>query len=122
MDIHEKIESRYYYADDRPSRPKEPAIFRKCAADLTAEESRSLPRLKREHEQATKEYKEARDAYLRRQVELENEFKRDLEEEHGVTGHPKAERLFQIAWDHGHSAGFSEVLGWYSELAELIQE
>ena len=51
----------------------------------------------------------------------ENEFKNDLEEAYGVQYNPKAQKLFQIAWDYGHSAGYYEVLGYYDELIELIK-
>lgn len=34
--------------------------------------------------------------------------------------HPKAETLFELAWDHGHSAGLAEVATYYGEFAELI--
>jgi hypothetical protein len=52
---------------------------------------------------------------------LEAEFKADLFDEHGVTGHPKANRAFDIAWDHGHSSGYSEVANYFDDLADLLK-
>jgi hypothetical protein len=55
------------------------------------------------------------------QARLEAEFKADMFAHYGVTGHPKAQRAYEIAWSHGHSAGFAEVDIYFSELAELLQ-
>jgi hypothetical protein len=51
---------------------------------------------------------------------LEQEFKNDAIEAVGLKGHPKAEKAYALAWDHGHSAGFSDVLDYLSEFADLI--
>jgi hypothetical protein len=48
-------------------------------------------------------------------------FKSDLEAEHGLAGHPKADLLFDIAWEHGHANGYYDVEIHYSELAELLK-
>lgn len=47
-------------------------------------------------------------------------FKADLEAEHGLTGHPKANLLFDKAWEDGHASGLEEVEGCYSELSKLV--
>jgi hypothetical protein len=52
---------------------------------------------------------------------LEREFKADLFDEHGVTAHPKANRAFDIAWEHGHSSGYSEVANYFDDLADLLK-
>jgi len=54
------------------------------------------------------------------QVE-EDEFRKRLEAEYGTADNPKAQRLWEIAWDHGHASGLAEVEGWYGELVELVQ-
>lgn len=50
-----------------------------------------------------------------------DEFKADLLQAHGVTGNPKADRAFSIAWEQGHSCGYSEVAIVFEDLAELIK-
>lgn len=65
--------------------------------------------------------KEKRAAYSADQRRLEELFKQDLFDEHSVTGNPKAQRCYEIAWEHGHSSGFSEVAGYFSEIVELIK-
>jgi hypothetical protein len=44
-----------------------------------------------------------------------------MEKIHGLTGHPKAEKLYEIAWDIGHSAGYHEVEIYYDDMAELLK-
>lgn len=52
---------------------------------------------------------------------LYEEFRRDMFEHYGVTDHPKVETAYRIAWGHGHSAGYSEVNIYFSELLELFK-
>jgi hypothetical protein len=52
---------------------------------------------------------------------LEAEFRADLLVEYGVTGNPKADKCYSIAWEHEHSAGFTEVANYFGELVELIR-
>jgi hypothetical protein len=53
---------------------------------------------------------------------LEAEFRRDLLEEHGVTENRKASRCYAIAYEHGHSAGFSEIASYFDEIVDLIKD
>ena len=48
------------------------------------------------------------------------EAKEFLEEWFETKGHPKAEVLFRLAWEHGHSNGIYEVAIYYDEFMELI--
>lgn len=52
---------------------------------------------------------------------LQAEFKKDLLEDLGLTGHPKAEDLYRIAWDNSHCGGYLEVYEFAEELAELLK-
>jgi ribonuclease M5 len=47
-------------------------------------------------------------------------FQNDLFKQYGVENHPKRERCFGLAWEHGHSAGYTEVLSYFDEFVELI--
>lgn len=46
--------------------------------------------------------------------------KSDLEAQEGLVGHPKADLLWSIAWERGHSSGYSDVISVYEEMAELL--
>lgn len=63
-----------------------------------------------------------RRAYREDESRLYDEFKADLFECHGVTNNPKAQRAFEIAWDHGHAGGFSDVETYFSDLVDLIKD
>jgi hypothetical protein len=47
-------------------------------------------------------------------------FRKDLEHEYGMIGHPKADVLWRLAYDRGHSAGYNEIYNEYDELSVLI--
>lgn len=67
---------------------------------------------------------EARSARLARMAdesELRARFRADALRELGLEGHPKGDRLFDIAWSQGHAAGLHEVLGHMEELADLLR-
>lgn len=53
---------------------------------------------------------------------LTRKFKDDLLEDYGLTNHPKADKLFAFAWEHGHGGGYSNIDYWMGEIYELIKE
>ncbi len=57
----------------------------------------------------------------KRRIEVHAQFRKDIEEEYGTAGHPKAQRLFDIAWDLGHGSGLYEVDLHYNDLVDLIR-
>ena len=63
----------------------------------------------------------ARKAYNKDQARLEARFRADLLEHLGLTGHPEADRLYALAWEHGHYAGYHEVAIYAEEFAELVK-
>lgn len=67
-------------------------------------------------------YRAATQAYGAETARLTEQFKQDLFVELGIVGNPKADKLYSIAWAHGHSAGFSEVLSYAWDLVDLIKD
>ena len=59
-------------------------------------------------------------AYQAENARLIEKFKRDLFEELGISDHPKREKLYSLAWELGHSTGFSEVVSYAEQLSELL--
>lgn len=53
---------------------------------------------------------------------LDTEFKSDLFEDLGITDNPRREKLFSLAWEIGHSIGYSEVYRVACDLVELIRD
>jgi hypothetical protein len=66
-------------------------------------------------------YRAAMDAYRAEQIRLNEEFKADALHDVGLTGHPKADKAYALAWEHGHSGGLSEVLVYLVDFAELVK-
>jgi hypothetical protein len=58
---------------------------------------------------------------LMRQAYERHAHQEKLEAKHGLTGHPKAAKLYALAWALGHSAGFGEVEICYDEMADLLK-
>lgn len=67
-------------------------------------------------------FRAAKTAYGQYTANLEAQFKQDLFVELGIVGHPKAEKLFAIAWEHGHASGYSEIMSYAWDLVDLIKD
>lgn len=63
---------------------------------------------------AMKEYRDAEAAAM-------EQFQNDLFKEIGIENHPNRFKLFQKAWDRGHSSGYSEVMNEAWDLVDLIK-
>lgn len=52
----------------------------------------------------------------------EDRFKDLLADEYGLSRqHPKFEKVYGLAWQYGHSGGFSDVESYFSEFVELVK-
>lgn len=99
-----------------PKTPVKPTLDRKGGADAADDYAKKL----REYEKAMPAYREARDAYRAEDNRLTQQFRADLEAEYGLTGHPKADKLWNLAWEEGHSSGLNEVYLCYDRFSELV--
>jgi hypothetical protein len=61
------------------------------------------------------------DHYYEEQDKLKNQFREDLIAEYHMTNHPKANKIFDKAWELGHSKGHEEVEYYFQDLTELFQ-
>jgi hypothetical protein len=66
-------------------------------------------------------FEKLRQAYAETNAALSEQFKADLFAHYEVTDHPKREAAYRIAYEHGHSAGYSEVANYFGELVELLK-
>ena len=60
--------------------------------------------------------------YQEESIKLQNEFRKDLIVEYKMSHHPKADKLFNKAWDMGCSVGYEEVEYCFRDLVELFQD
>lgn len=68
-----------------------------------------------------KRYREHQSLWGKSKAEKEQEFKFSLFEEFGVEDNPKRELCYSLAWEHGQSAGYSEVYAYFLDFVELIK-
>lgn len=62
---------------------------------------------------------EAYRACCKDEARLEDLFREEALEAVGLKDHPKASKVWSLAWEYGHSAGLSEVFGYLTSLADL---
>lgn len=66
--------------------------------------------------------RETREEYRAAEREVEKLFRNDLEDECGVPHDAQyANKLYQMAYEAGHSCGFSCVYQEYTDLLELVE-
>ena len=53
--------------------------------------------------------------------EMNELLRADLEYENGVVGHPKADVLWRLVWDHGRSSGYGDIINYYEDFVELLR-
>lgn len=101
-----------------PQRPSKP-VFKHNA---TAKDARDYAdRLDHYEKVDYPVYINAINTYRKDEARLYDKFKADLFDDLGITGHPKADKLYMIAYSRGHSAGFQEVYNEALELVDLIK-
>lgn len=59
--------------------------------------------------------------YREENLRLQNEFRRDLIAKYNMTDHPKADKLFNKAWDYGCSLGYSSTEDYFIDLIDLME-
>jgi len=67
-------------------------------------------------------YKQDRDEYYKKSNELEQQFVNDLFVEFGVENNPKKEKAYRLAYEYGHSAGYGEIYGYFTDMVDLIKD
>ena len=60
--------------------------------------------------------------YYQKEAECKEMFKKDALEDLGLSNHPKADKLFDIAWERGHASGYQSVWSVMIDLAPLLQD
>jgi hypothetical protein len=58
----------------------------------------------------------------RRERKVIQDFANMLFEKYQVQDNPKAQKAFDIAWDYGHSGGYTDVEIMFEELLPLIED
>jgi hypothetical protein len=92
------------------------------AGSLTDIQFEQLKALREVYKANQAEYHRTLDLYRKEEGRLNDIFKQDCEEAEGFTNHPKKDKLWSKAWEHGHASGYGDIYSWYRELAELLRD
>lgn len=60
--------------------------------------------------------------YREENLRLQEEFRRDLIAKYNMDDHPKADNIFDKAWEIGCGAGYEEIEGYFCDLIPLFDE
>jgi hypothetical protein len=66
--------------------------------------------------------KATKQAWARVESELYQQFRDDALKEVGLLNHPKADKIYSLAWENGHAGGFPEVFNHLLDYAELFKD
>lgn len=66
-------------------------------------------------------YKAARYKAEMHNAQLRKEFKADLIEYHGLTGHPKADRLYRLSYEHAGGEDLASIVTSFDEMSDLLK-
>ena len=126
MDVYENICDRAYEPNPgypiKSDRERELAnILNKSIKNLTTDEMKNIVDLRHEYDELVVARTEAGQRYNAEVHRLHKQFRADLALQFfGTDGHPKSDRLFELAWSHGHSGGLADVYHYYSEFSDLL--
>lgn len=70
----------------------------------------------------TEAYQSAKNLYNDMEGKLCLQFQNDLFETLGIADNPKRFKLWELAWEHGHANGFSEVYSFADDLVCLNKD
>jgi hypothetical protein len=125
-DIYDKVNADYYKPAPRPTPPAKKCP--KCNASFGLSFRSGIPNfcsicgteLNKYYSDLYSAYKKELKNHNTISRKLEMDFERDAKAYADITGHPKADRCFSLAWEYGHSDGLSSVLDYLDELSELL--
>lgn len=106
----------------KPNKPKLGSNFENLFIEQQADVFKAYQLRRAEYEKLTNDYNNQVAAYAERQLEIMEEFKADAFRELDIELNKKRHELFRIAWDYGHSSGYSEVFQYMYDLVDLIQD
>jgi hypothetical protein len=119
FDIRKRINEGYYRnIYEYPRMPKKPiSVSPECA---TTEEFKAYKLKLEAYKIEVEECEKFRKEWGKWESKVIENFRNDALDSCGLTGHPKADRAWYLAWEKGHSSGFDAILEHLSDLSELL--
>lgn len=102
--------------------PERPVLLghRRPVADFSPDELREMADLKEAYLFSLTVWESEKEAYRQDEQRLMALFKVEALAEAGLTDHPRAEVVWDKAWNRGHSEGLESVMYELNELAEVL--
>ncbi len=107
-----EFENRVEY----PNKPSKPRLERDHTFAQVTEYAKQLAL----YETLNAGYRADLDAYRAGERASYDLFKTELLKDLGIADHPKADRLFSMAWERGHSEGYHSVYSEAEDLSDLM--
>lgn len=101
-----------------PERPKKPVLTKGASPEEVREYADKLEA----YNKGMVEYQTQWRLAQKGEADAVERFKIDLFKELDISNHPKREELFSLAWEYGHSFGFSEVYGHATDFVVLLSK
>lgn len=121
MNVRDQIAAGVYDDLPYPAKPKMVLMLRTNAIMLTDVEIAQLPEVKKKYEKDLVMYAVEKTNYDTDRIAKHKQFENDLAVEHGIASHKHRKRVFDMAWEQGHSEGLDRVAQIYEDLAELLK-
>lgn len=102
-----------------PEKPKKPVLDR----NHNAEQAKVYAILMLSYENAFAEFEKARMEYLNHKGMIEHQIREMIRRESGSDDIPEQYRwkIWELAWQEGHSAGYHEVYQWLCKFVEIFE-
>lgn len=105
-----------------PDRPSKPILARIAKGHVSSKDARAYADALEQWEKDMEVFREAEKVYRQADHLLQVQFQNDVLKENGLGNHPKADKVYALAWEEGHANGYREVALWVEKLAELVKD
>jgi len=119
LNMYQQIQDLLDKIGSYPEKPKKPVLDR----NHNAEQARDYAMSMEVYEVRFAEFEKNRIAYYQRQGEIEHMIVDLISRESGLFNIPEQYRkkVWSIAWEEGHGAGYHEVYQWLTRLVEIFE-
>jgi len=102
-----------------PEKPKKPVLL----TGATSDDMRKYADAFDEFQVKFAEFEAQRVAYYQCKFDIEQEVIKLICDESGIDSIPEQyrEKVYRLAWQEGHSAGYHEVYQWLTRLVEIFE-
>ena len=101
-----------------PIKPKKPKLSSTCPTKV---EMAEFSEQSNQYEIDIVKYNIEREIWCKKESELMEKFRHDALNDVGLLNHPNVDKIYNYAWQEGHSGGLSDVYYTLVDLADLFK-